>query len=140
MASVKWLRRIVVTARPFQSYFQTFEYSLWDNLNGLPSLAPVRQGAVKAGIAFPAQGETIARNSRYRIHGAAWAGESMIWVVEVSTDGGDAWHAAKFLDSPQRYRWTRWEYEWRVPARARAYSTDGESARRRGTRPGMGRC
>lgn len=53
MASVKWLRRIVVTACPFQGYFQTFEYSHWDNLNGLPSLAPCGRAQSKPGSLFP---------------------------------------------------------------------------------------
>lgn len=134
MASVKWLRRILITSRPFRGYFQTFEYSRWDELAGIPSLVPLTEGAVKAEIAFPTAGETIPRNSRYRIHGAAWAGESLIDAVEISADAGDTWRAADLLDPPQRYCWTRWEYQWRVPSpsgpttlMARARDVDGHA-------------
>ncbi|HWD97738.1 MAG TPA: sulfite oxidase [Bryobacteraceae bacterium] len=118
MASVKWLRRIVVTSRPFQGYFQTFEYSRWNAIAGIPSLAPLGAGEVKAEMAFPAAGENVPRDARYRAHGAAWAGESAIESVEISSDAGETWRPAKLLDAPRRYCWTRWEYEWQTPATA----------------------
>jgi hypothetical protein len=38
--------------------------------------------------------------------------------VEISTDGGAAWHGAQMLGEPQRYAWRFWEYRWRTPAQA----------------------
>jgi DMSO/TMAO reductase YedYZ molybdopterin-dependent catalytic subunit len=43
MASVKWLKRLLVTDRPFQGYFQTFMYAVWDRRHGQPTLVPVRE-------------------------------------------------------------------------------------------------
>jgi RIP metalloprotease RseP len=39
MASVKWLSRLVVVDRPFDGYYQTFDYTYFERRHGLPSLA-----------------------------------------------------------------------------------------------------
>ncbi len=118
MASVKWLKRITVTDRPYQGYFQTFMYTVWDRRHGQPSLVPVREMQVKSEIARPAAEEVVAANTNYRVHGAAWAGEEEVRRVEVSTDGGKSWAEAKLLDKAARYTWQRWEYPWQTPERA----------------------
>lgn len=115
MASVKWLRRIIVTARPFCGYFQTFEYSRWERASGMPTLIPLTAGEVKAEIASPAMNERVQRGVVCVVRGAAWAGESEIAVVDVSTDGGESWSAAELVDSPRRYCWVRWQHRWNTP-------------------------
>lgn len=131
MASVKWLNRVIVTDRPFDGYFQTFMYAIWERHHGLPSLVPVSEIAVKAEIARPALHEIVPMNATYRVIGAAWAGESDVTKVELSTDGGRSWHDARFLDKAVPFAWRFWEYEWRTPAqRARttlmARATDAQ--------------
>lgn len=116
MASVKWLKRIVVTDRPFDGYFQTFMYSIWDRRHGLPTLVPVDEIQVKSEIARPAPFEVVPRGAKYRIFGAAWAGESDVAKVEVSDDGGRTWAEAKLLGEPVRFAWRSWEHDWRTPA------------------------
>src|SRR5437870_5467261 len=55
MASVKWLRRILVIDRVFRGYFQTSDYTFWEKRDGLPiQLLPVAEVEVKAEIARPA--------------------------------------------------------------------------------------
>jgi DMSO/TMAO reductase YedYZ molybdopterin-dependent catalytic subunit len=117
MASVKWLQRILVTEHPFQGYFQTFMYTVWERQHGLPSLVPVSDIQVKAEIARPAANEVVPEKSPYRVFGAAWAGESEVTRVEISTDGGKSWAGAKLLDKAIRYAWRLWEYEWQTPER-----------------------
>src|SRR5262249_7260105 len=68
MASVKWLTRIVVTDRPFQGYFQTFQYTVWERRDGQPTLVPVTEMQVKAHIARPALNEVVAAGSKNRLH------------------------------------------------------------------------
>ncbi|HEY7154250.1 MAG TPA: sulfite oxidase [Gemmataceae bacterium] len=116
MASVKWLKRLVVTERPFQGYFQTFMYTTWDRGHGVPELVPVGAIEVKSEIARPVLNEIVPAKSTYRVFGAAWAGESEVVHVEVSTDGGQSWSAAKLLDKSAPYTWRLWEYTWRTPA------------------------
>jgi DMSO/TMAO reductase YedYZ molybdopterin-dependent catalytic subunit len=129
MASVKWLKRIVVTERPFHGYFQTFMYTTWQRRGGLPDLAPITDIQVKAQIARPALNELIPAGSKYRMFGAAWAGEADVTRVEVSTDGGKRWADARLLGEPVRFAWRFWEYEWtpKQPGRytVMARATDG---------------
>jgi DMSO/TMAO reductase YedYZ molybdopterin-dependent catalytic subunit len=117
MASVKWLRRVVVADRPFDGYFQTFMYATWERRHGLASLVPVTAIQVKAQVARPAPFEVVAKGTRFRMHGAAWAGESDVAKVEVSDDGGKTWATAKLLGEPVRFAWRFWEHEWRTPDR-----------------------
>jgi DMSO/TMAO reductase YedYZ molybdopterin-dependent catalytic subunit len=119
MASVKWLDHVIVTERPFQGFFQSFTYTTWERPHGLPTLVPVTEGQVKAEIARPAPYEIIPAKSKYRVHGAAWTGESEVTKVEVSADGGKTWAAARLLDKAVPFAWRLWEYEWDVPESGR---------------------
>jgi len=115
MASVKWLHRIVVTDKPFHGYEQTTDYSIWEQRDGLPTMVPLTEIDVKSSIARPTAGETIAADKPYRVHGAAWAGESEIAKVEVSTDGSKKWTETKLLGKAQPLTWRLWEYNWKAP-------------------------
>lgn len=115
MASVKWLQRLLVTKHPFHGYFQTFDYSVWDRSQGVPSLAPVRDMQIKSEIARPMLREVVPAKSTYRVFGAAWAGASTVAKVELSSDGGKSWHPAKLLDEAVSFTWRRWEYAWQTP-------------------------
>lgn len=103
MASVKWLQRLVVTDRPFRGLFQTMLYSYYELRDDMPSLVPTTELRVKSAMARPARDEAVKAGTRYRVHGAAWAGESEVAKVEVSTDGGKNWQAAKLLGEPVRF-------------------------------------
>jgi DMSO/TMAO reductase YedYZ molybdopterin-dependent catalytic subunit len=118
MASVKWLRRIVVTNKPFNGFYQSLDYTYWDRSGPLPTLAPLAEQQTKAEIARPENGETIAANSTYRVHGAAWSGTGEIARVELSFDSGHTWQDAKLLGEPVKNAWRLWEHEWRTPANA----------------------
>lgn len=119
MASVKWLNRIVVTDRPFQGFWQTLDYSEFTRPHGVPTMGPITAMRVKAVIlaTHPA------------IHGVAWAGESSITKVEISTDGGTTWSAATLLSEAKPFEWVHWEFKWSpAPGRYRliARATDAE--------------
>ena len=118
MASVKWLRRIIVTDKPFNGFYQSLDYTYWDRSGALPTLLPLAEQQVKAEIARPESGEIVPANSSYRIHGAAWSGESDVTRVEISLDSGGSWNEARLLDEPVKNAWRLWEYEWRTPASA----------------------
>ncbi len=118
MASVKWLQRLIVAERPFHGYFQTLTYSMWDRSRDVPELVPVREVQVKSEIARPMSREVVPARSTYRIFGAAWAGESTVRKVEISSDGGQSWHEAKLLDESAPFTWRRWEYAWRTPEKS----------------------
>jgi DMSO/TMAO reductase YedYZ molybdopterin-dependent catalytic subunit len=113
MASVKWLQRIVVTDKPFHGYDETTDYSYWEKRDGLPTMVPLTEMVVKASIARPAAGELLLVDRPFRVHGAAWAGESEIAKVELSTDGGKTWTETKLLGQAQPMTWRLWEYDWK---------------------------
>jgi DMSO/TMAO reductase YedYZ molybdopterin-dependent catalytic subunit len=130
MASVKWLSRIVVTARPFLGYDQTTDYTFWERRDDLPTLTPITALDVKASIARPAADEIVPAGKAYRITGAAWAGEADVTKVEVSTDAGATWTEARFLDKARPFCWRRWEHSWQNPSagkqRLMARATDSQ--------------
>ena len=51
---------------------------------------------LKSQIARPRVYETLAPNRVYTIFGAAWAGETDVSEIAVSTDGGGTWVDAEF--------------------------------------------
>jgi DMSO/TMAO reductase YedYZ molybdopterin-dependent catalytic subunit len=118
MASVKWLRRIIVTNKPFNGFYQSLDYTYWDRTGALPTLAPLAELQTKAEIARPEQAETIAANSTYRVYGAAWSGTGEIARVELSFDAGQTWTDARLVGDSAKNSWRLWEYEWRTPATA----------------------
>jgi DMSO/TMAO reductase YedYZ molybdopterin-dependent catalytic subunit len=133
MASVKWLRRIVATDKPFNGFYQSLDYSYWDRSGPLPTLAPITEQQTKAEIARPENGETVAANSPYLIHGAAWTGTGEIIRVEVSVDSGSTWHGANLLGEPVKNAWRLWEYEWRTPANPGRHTIVARATDSRGT-------
>ena len=134
MASVKWLNRIVVTDRPYRGYFQTIDYSHFVRRIGEePEAVPVTVIQPKASIARPGFDEVVPAGKRYTVFGAAWAGESQVAKVEVSTDGGKAWQPAKLDADAKPFTWVTWRYEWAVPpapgpAKLLARCTDAKGA------------
>lgn len=122
MASVKWLKRILVTEQPFHGYFQTFMYSIWERRGDTPDLVPVTEMEVKAQIARPALYEVVPAGSKYRVFGAAWTGEADVTKVEFSFDGGKRWAEARLLDKQVRHSWRFWDYQWTVPREAGTYT------------------
>jgi DMSO/TMAO reductase YedYZ molybdopterin-dependent catalytic subunit len=132
MASVKWLRRIIVTEKAFAGYYQSIDYSYWKRTAGLPSLVPIAEQQIKAEIAQPENGGTVPAGKTIRVHGAAWSCNADITKVEVSVDSGATWQEAQLLDSSVKNAWRLWEYDWRTPAspgkqtlRARATDSRG---------------
>ncbi len=132
MASVKWLTRAIVTARPHAGFWQTTDYSYFRRKDGLPEVVPITTMLPKAAIARPALHEVVPAGKPYTVFGAAWAGEAKVARVEVSTDGGKTWEAATLTGEDKPFCWRIWEYAWKVPAArgpaevlARATDADG---------------
>jgi DMSO/TMAO reductase YedYZ molybdopterin-dependent catalytic subunit len=115
MASVKWLTRIHAVRGPFQGYWQTSDYAYWDHPDGTPVRRALGEMKLKSEIARPIAYETLGPNQRYTVSGAAWAGETEVTEITVSTDGGQTWAEAEFLDPARRHTWRRWKFDWVTP-------------------------
>src|SRR6266436_429308 len=122
MASVKWLTRVYAVREPFQGYWQTSDYGYWDYVDGKPVRRPLGEMKLKSEIFRPTVYETLAPNQPYTVFGAAWAGETEVTDVSVSTDGGQTWAQAKFVDPVQRYAWQRWIFDWVTPQKPGQYT------------------
>ena len=132
MASVKWLTHVQAVREPFRGYWQTSDYGYWDDMDGKPVRRALGEIQLKSEIARPRVYETIAPNRQYTVSGFAWAGETDVTAVAVSTDGGQTWADAEFLDPARLHAWRRWTFAWQTPMEpgrytllARARSADG---------------
>ncbi len=115
VTSIKWLERIeFLTAAPEPKDYVRRTRSL---LAGVTMGEPVTRVLVKSVFSRPLDG-AILYGSRFTLRGAAWAGESSVRGVEVSTDGGRSWAPAK-LSPLVRYSWTHWNFEWKIPSRGK---------------------
>jgi sulfane dehydrogenase subunit SoxC len=109
-ASVKWLRRIELADQPFMTREETSKYTdpLADGTSRMFSLVM----DAKSIITEPAFPERLTAGWR-EVRGLAWTGRGRITRVEVSVDGGTAWHDAT-LDEPVLPKChTRFRYPWR---------------------------
>jgi DMSO/TMAO reductase YedYZ molybdopterin-dependent catalytic subunit len=122
MASVKWLTHVQAVREPFPGYWQTSDYGYWDDLDGKPVRRALGEMKLKSEIARPRVYETVAPNHAYTVVGAAWAGETEVTEIAVSTDGGRTWARGEFIDPPGGYAWRRWKYDWLTPATSGRYT------------------
>ena len=115
IASVKWPMRLEVVDAPFRGYYNAERYIFVDAEGN--TLRTVRELPVKSIIASPAaDGARLARGEQ-TIFGFAWSGHGLITAVDVSTDGGTVWSAARLVPGNGALAWTRWELDW-TPASA----------------------
>ena len=122
MASVKWLTRIYAVCEPFHGYWQTSDYAYWASTDGKPVRRPLGEMKLKSEIARPRVHETLPSNSVYTVCGAAWAGETDVTEIAVSTNGGRNWKEAEFLDPVRRHVWRRWKFDWLTPKEPGQYT------------------
>jgi DMSO/TMAO reductase YedYZ molybdopterin-dependent catalytic subunit len=122
MASVKWLTRIEAVRDPFRGYWQTSDYAYWASMLGKPVRRALGEMQLKSEIARPRVYETLPPNRIYTISGAAWAGETDVAGISVSTDGGQTWSGAEFLDPVRRHAWRRWKFDWLTPKKPGQYT------------------
>jgi DMSO/TMAO reductase YedYZ molybdopterin-dependent catalytic subunit len=122
MSSVKWLTGIRAVREPFRGYWLTSDYAYWASMDGTPVRRALGEMQLKSEIARPRVYETLVPNQTYTVFGAAWAGETDVTEIAVSTDGGQSWVQAEFLDPVRRHAWRRWKYEWLTPKEPGQYT------------------
>ena len=122
MAAVKWLTRIRAVREAFPGYWQTSDYGYWDHVLGHPVRRALGEMHVKSEITRPGAYETLTPDARCTIMGAAWSGETVVTEISVSTDGGETWEPAEFIDPAQRHAWRRWKLDWLTPDEPGTYT------------------
>jgi DMSO/TMAO reductase YedYZ molybdopterin-dependent catalytic subunit len=117
---VKWLRLVEVSKEADASHAMGSGYvrQVRSLLTGSRTEGPVREVQVKSVFARPMDG-AILRGRRFVARGAAWAGENRVQAVEISTDAGGTWQAARLsapgCAEPRPYAWILWDYDWKIP-------------------------
>jgi sulfane dehydrogenase subunit SoxC len=127
--SVKWLRRIKVTAGPTMTKDETSKYT--DLLASGKSLMFTYPMEVKSVITAPSPGLALTGPGLYEISGLAWSGSGKIAKVEVSADGGQTWGEAALVEPVLSKALTRFRMAWRWgggPAVLKSRATDESGA------------
>jgi DMSO/TMAO reductase YedYZ molybdopterin-dependent catalytic subunit len=110
VASVKWVGRIEVSDRRLASPWNT----KWYRMTGPsypPDSPPLAEQAVKSAFELPWDA-TLRAGRRHVRRGRSWSGAGAIRRVEVSTDGGATWRAARLRRPDLPGAWVRWELPW----------------------------
>lgn len=109
--NVKWIRRIKISDRPFQTREETSKYT-----DLLPREGKARQFTfewdAKSVITYPSGGQAVPGKGFLEITGIAWSGRGQVDKVEVSTDGGRSWGLAKVQGPINPRAATRFYYPW----------------------------
>ena len=108
-ASVKWLRRIEVSDQPFMTREETSKYTE-PFANGTARMFSFRMDA-RSLITYPGFPVTLTPGF-VEINGIAWTGAGKIARVDVSTDGGKTWTAAKLQEPVLSMAHTRFRHLW----------------------------
>ena len=113
--SVKWLTQLRVSDRESDSFWVVTGYR-YPTKRVAPGaavdakdMAPLTGLVVKSLITRPADGTTVSPG-KIEVAGFAWAGETDIARVEVSTDHGASWQPARLAGEQAKYAWRRFEF------------------------------
>jgi sulfite dehydrogenase (cytochrome) subunit A len=124
---VKALSEINVLPQKFKGFWMDKGYRVPNNPDCQESpkelakeTVPISRMTVRALFAAPEVGEKVPAGKAYEVQGVAMDSGKGINKVEVSTDGGKTWSAAKLDKEIGKYSWRRWRYAW-TPAAAAKY-------------------
>lgn len=109
--SVKWLRRLHVTAEPVYSREETSKYT--DLLPDGTARAFSFYMEAKSIITRPSGGQRLDGPGFHEISGIVWSGHGKIVRVEVSVDDGKSWQDARLQEPVLTRALTRFRLPWR---------------------------
>ncbi len=108
--NVKWIRRLELGTQPWMTRWETSKYT--DPLpDGTARMFSFELDA-KSVITSPAHPHVVTGRGWHPVSGLAWSGRGRITKVEVSTDGGGAWHEAELLGASLPKSTVRFQYMW----------------------------
>jgi len=108
--SIKWLRRLTITAAPVYSREETAKYTdLMPDGKARQFTFPM---AVKSVITHPSAGMRMQGKGLYEVSGLAWSGAGRVTKVDVSADGGKSWAEAALQAPVLPVSLTRFRLPW----------------------------
>ncbi len=110
VSSVKWLRRIEVGDKPWNTREEALHYIdlMPDGTHRMYTWVQ----EVKSVITSPSGGQVLLDRGFYPITGLAWSGRGRIKQVDVSTDGGRNWKTARLQAPVMSKCLTRFSLDW----------------------------
>ncbi|WP_256977507.1 sulfite dehydrogenase [Bordetella genomosp. 10] len=109
--SVKWLRRLHLTAQPVYSREETAKYT--DLMPDGTARQFTFHMEAKSIITAPSGGQRLSGPGFHEIRGIAWSGRGRIRRVEVSVDEGRTWRDARLQEPVLSKAVTRFNFPWR---------------------------
>jgi sulfane dehydrogenase subunit SoxC len=109
--SIKWLRRLEVSDKPFMTREETSKYTDLITKTGKARIFTFTMDA-KSVITFPSGDMRLPGPGFYEITGLAWSGRGKIARVEISTDGGKSWALAALQEPVLPICQTRFRFPW----------------------------
>ena len=107
---VKWLRRLEVGDRPWDTREETLHY-----IDLMPDGIHRQYSSVqecKSVITTPSGGQVLLNPGQYNVTGLAWSGRGRIRRVDVSFDGGQNWKEARLENPVLPKALTRFNIDW----------------------------
>ena len=114
--SVKWLRRLHVTAEPAYSREETSKYT--DLMPDGTAREFTFVMETKSIITRPSGTQRLTSQGFHEISGLAWSGRGRIKRVEVSVDDGKSWQEAQLQEPVLTRALTRFRFPWRWEGQA----------------------
>lgn len=132
--NIKYIKRLAFTEQETKAKIMSHGYRITP-IGGTsgPDLPSVQQMSIKSWINAPLPEDGAIKAGRVQIHGVAFGGTHAVKGVEVSTDGGKTWTAAKFVGPDLgKYAWRQFVLEANLKPgeyqlASRATDTSGES-------------
>jgi DMSO/TMAO reductase YedYZ molybdopterin-dependent catalytic subunit len=118
---VKWVTDIEARDQEFDGFFMKTAYrrpvrTVMPGAAVDPAdMQPVTGIRPKSVVSSPREGEKLGPGA-VTVRGAAWAGESPVARIDVSTDNGRTWRPARLGSDQSKYAWRLWEFTWTPPA------------------------
>lgn len=110
---VKWLSRITLLSEPFRGFYMDDVYRIYDKGQNPKSGSTVAEMKIKSIITQPEIDEILPTGA-VTILGAAYAGETNVDKVEISTDNGNTWQLATFIGPDEPFAWRQWQYVFNI--------------------------
>ena len=110
VSSVKWLRRIEVGDRPWNTREESLHYV--DLMPGGKHRQYTWIQEAKSVITSPSGGQVLLDRGYHQITGLAWSGRGKVRRVDVSTDGGRNWRTARLQEPVLTKALTRFRIDW----------------------------
>jgi DMSO/TMAO reductase YedYZ molybdopterin-dependent catalytic subunit len=112
-ASIKWVGRIEVSEQPLFSQWNTESYVL---IGSEYQPNPPAKGTIitaqNVKSAFELAWDAKIPAGQFLLRGRSWSGPGQVTKVDVSTDGGKTWQAARLREPNIPQAWVRWDVNW----------------------------